>query len=77
MRNSEKSNEYEYDERRLIIENITEIKKQLDILNQNFQMETDEYLIDSLIYEIQAMNKRYQYFLKAAKRNGFTARDFR
>jgi glucosamine 6-phosphate synthetase-like amidotransferase/phosphosugar isomerase protein len=77
VRNSEKKQEYYvYDEKRAIIENISEIKKQLDILNQNFQMETDEYLIDSLIYEIQALNKRYQYFLKAAKRKGFTARDF-
>lgn len=77
MVNSEKNHEFQYDEKSVIIENITEIKKRLDILNQNFQMETDEYLIDSLIYEIQAMNKRYQYFLKAAKRKGFTAKDMR
>jgi|GEM_PF-2461111 len=59
--------------KKYIIDNLIQIKAQLDVCNQKFQMETDEYLIDSIIFEIQSLNKRYQYFLKAAKKNGYTA----
>ena len=52
------------------------IKKQLNVINNMFNMETDEYLIDSYIYQIQSLNKRYQYFLKQAKKMGITADGF-
>ena len=59
-----------------IFENIEEIQKQLNVINNMFNMETDEYLIDSYIYQIQSLNKRYQYFLKQAKKMGITADGF-
>ena len=33
---------------------------------------TDESLIDSYIYEIIALQKKYEYFLRAAKKMGLT-----
>ncbi len=59
-----------------IIESIEKIKQQLDLTRQNFDMATDESLIDCYIYEIISLNKKYQYFLKLAKQSGIIAQGF-
>ena len=60
-----------------IFENIDDIENQLNIIMNRFNMETDEYLIDSYIYQIQSLNKRYQYFIKQAKRLGLKSECFK
>ena len=42
----------------------------------NFDMATDESLIDCYIYEISSLNSKYQYYLKKAKKSGLTAEGF-
>ena len=41
-----------------------------------FNMADDEALIDSYIYEISALNSKYQYFIKKAKEEGLVAEGF-
>ena len=64
------------DEGRIIIEEIEKIKVELDVAKQNFDMATDSALIDCYIYEIFALNSKYQYFLKKAKNFGLIAEGF-
>ena len=49
------------------------LEDELKIARLNLDLVTDECLIDSYIYEITALNKRYQYFLRQAKQRGITA----
>ena len=52
---------------------IRQVQMQLECARNTFQMVTDETLIDSYIYEIIALQKKYAYFLKTAKEMGLTA----
>ena len=61
------------DEGREIISAIETIKEQLIEAKQRFDAATDDALIDCCIYEIIALNKKYEYFLKAAKKLGLVA----
>ena len=58
---AEKILENKYTEKE-IIDEIENIKLQLNKTRMNFEMCTDEILIDSYIYEIISLNKKYQYF---------------
>ena len=51
-----------------VLNEIERIKMQLVKSKMNFDMATDEVLIDCYIYEIIALNKKYQYFLRLAKK---------
>ena len=59
-----------------ILNSIEDLKKEMNIVKSHFDMETDEYLIDSYIYQMEALNKRYQYYLKQAKKTGMKANVF-
>ena len=63
-------------EGKAIMEAIEKIKGELDAARHNFEMATDSSLIDSYIYEISALNSKYQYFLRKAKGCGLTAEGF-
>ena len=49
------------------------LKKELDYVHKELDYITDEILIDSFIYEIQALNKKYQYYIKLCKEKGVVA----
>ena len=51
-------------------------RKKVWIFPQNFDLATDDALIDCYIYEISALNSKYQYFLKKAKGCGLIAEGF-
>ena len=55
---------------------LEEVKKQLDVAHQNFELATDDALIDGYIYEIYSLNSKYQYFLQKAKGSGLIAEGF-
>ena len=55
-----------------ILAAIRQIQVQLECVHSSFEDATDEALIDSYIYEIIALQKKYEYFLKAAKEMGLT-----
>ncbi|TCL00078.1 uncharacterized protein DUF2508 [Natranaerovirga hydrolytica] len=50
-----------------LLKNIKEVKKALDIANINFENITEPQLIDSCIYELRAMQMKYEYLLTLAK----------
>lgn len=56
-----------------ILEALRRIQLQMECARQSFEDATDESLIDSYIFEIIALQKKYAYFLKAAKEMGLTA----
>ena len=55
---SEKVSEMDDDNKR-IIDMLYDVKKELDYVHQEFDNITDAILIDSFIYEIQALNMKY------------------
>lgn len=56
-----------------IVVEIRFLEDEIKTARRNLNLVTDECLIDSYIYEITALNKRYQYFLRQAKQKGITA----
>lgn len=64
------------EEGREIIYEIEKIKKELETTRSNFDTATDDILIDCYIYKIISLNKKYQYFLKLAKKSGLIAEGF-
>ena len=56
-----------------IVEAIKDVKEKLDQSRQNLDLVVDDELIDSYIYEIIALNKKYEYFIKRAKAFGIIA----
>ena len=55
-----------------ILAAIRQIQLQMECARSSFEDATDEALIDSYIYEIIALQKKYEYFLKTAKEMGLT-----
>lgn len=58
-----------------LIRNIEDVKKEISVVKSNFNMETDECLIDCYIYQMEALNKKYQYFIRKAKQIGIKGDD--
>ena len=56
-----------------ILEVIAEIQEKLEEARQQFDQVTDDTLIDCYIYEMNALYKKYEYFLKIAKQLGLIA----
>lgn len=56
-----------------IFEEIQRIKKELELTKSEFNYVTDEILIDSYIYKMVYLNKRYDYFISLAKKAGLKA----
>ena len=53
-----------------IVTNADRLKKELDFLHNRFNEATDPFLVDSLIYEIQAAQLRYKFYLELCKERG-------
>jgi hypothetical protein len=58
------------EEGRTIIAAIEEIKQQLEDSKSRFDAATDDALIECYIYEMTALHKKYEYYLKIAKEMG-------
>lgn len=52
-----------------LIRELREVKRQLDTVNRNFDMTADEDLVESYIYESNALLARYRYLLRVAREN--------
>lgn len=52
---------------RRLLDNLTETKHNLDLAYQNFENATDPELIDSYIYELNAIQMRYRFLLSRVK----------
>lgn len=51
---------------------IRQVQLQLECACASFEAVTDEALIDSCIYQIISLQRKYAYFLKTAKELGLT-----
>ncbi len=63
-RNNQKA---DMSEQERILHTLHHIQIQLISAQSGFANETDEALIDSYIYEIHALHKQYEYWLRRAK----------
>lgn len=52
---------------------IRDVCRQLDNARLRFEMESDSDLIESAIYEMEALRARYRYLLRRAREEGVTA----
>ncbi len=52
---------------RRLLDNLEETKHSLDLAYQNFENATDPELIDSYIYELNAIQMRYRFLLSRVK----------
>jgi len=59
-----------------ILASIQNIQNQLQQVQQHFDFATDDMLIDSYIHELIALNIKYDYFIKVAKKMGLLAEGF-
>ena len=50
-----------------ILENIKKIQEDLFVLENKLNYETNNYLIDSYIYEIKALQMRYKFYIGLCK----------
>jgi hypothetical protein len=51
-------------------------RKELDLVYLRFDEETDQDLLDSYIYEVKALQMKYQYLIKQVKEKGMVAKGF-
>lgn len=65
-----RTKKYETEE---IMNGIRNITESLKFVRTKLNTETNEALIDSYIYEIFALNKKYQYFINYAREKGITS----
>ena len=60
-------------ERNRLIQDIREVRQQLEAAHAFFALETDEDLLDAAIYQREALQARYRYLLRLAKVNNTVA----
>jgi len=53
-----------------LVEALEAVKSDIAFLHNCFDQATDAIIIDSLTYEIKAMNLRYEYYLTLCKQKG-------
>ena len=58
------------DEDKTIITALEQLKNELDLIHRTLDVINDPVLIDSFIYEMNAKNMRYKYYLNLCKEKG-------
>lgn len=53
-----------------LLRQIKETSRRLESAYSRFEFESNEDLLDSIIYEIQSLKSLYRYLLKMARENG-------
>lgn len=69
MMNKEKNMDLTQEDRELLLA-LESVKKNLDTVYINFEYATDHALIDSYIYEVKALQLKYEYIMKEIKQRG-------
>lgn len=64
----------EINEEELLLNNIKIAKRALDTAYSNFDVVTEPELIDSCIYEVKAMQLKYEYLINQAKQMNIIAK---
>ena len=58
---------------REVLQAVENLKREMALTRQNLNCVTDETLINCYIYELKAIEMKYQYFLRLCKEKGLTA----
>ncbi|MCL1952107.1 MAG: YaaL family protein [Oscillospiraceae bacterium] len=61
------------DEQGGLIEDIREVRRQIEAVRACFALETDEDLLDAAIYQHEALQARYRYLLRQARESNAVA----
>lgn len=64
------------DDRQELLMHINMVKKALDCANSNFEYVTEPELVDIYIYELKAIQLKYEYLINKAKELGIIADPF-
>jgi len=56
-----------------LLEDIREVRRQLEGIQSVFALETDEDLLDAAIYQREALEARHRYLLRLARETRITA----
>lgn len=72
--NAYNENSNRLSEEEILLKNIKIAKKALDTAYSNFDVVTDPELIDSCIYEVKAMQLKYEYLINQAKQMNIIAK---
>ncbi|GKX30631.1 hypothetical protein SH1V18_31110 [Vallitalea longa] len=67
-------NSNQLSEEEFLLKNIEIAKRALDTAYSNFDIVTDPELIDSCIYEVKAMQLKYEYLINQAKQMNIIAK---
>lgn len=70
-----KDEKIERDRKQQLLNDIREIRRELDSAYSNFQSCCDEDLIEACIYEMQALTQKYQSLIKTAKKENLESPD--
>jgi len=60
----------------IILSTLEQLKKNLDAIHSSLDSVTDPTLIDSFIYEMNAVNMRYKFYLQQCKSKGIVSKIF-
>ena len=60
----------------IILATLEQLKKDLDAIYSSLDSVTDPVLIDSFIYEMNAVNMRYKFYLQECKSKGIVGKIF-
>ena len=61
------------DEDIIVLSTLEDLKQEIKLMRNNLDCVTDETLIDSYIYELKAVQMKYQYYIKLCKERGLEA----
>ena len=75
IKNPHQKKEEQLIKEQLIFE-IREVCVEMENLEQKFQMVSDSDLIDSCIYQLEALRARYRYLMRLAKETGLSNQPF-
>lgn len=56
-----------------IIDSLNKVAYELSLAHKSFEMANSDILIDSFIFEIMSLNKRYDYYIRLCKERGLIA----
>ena len=65
------------EEDRAVVSAMESLRRELDDLHNRFDNVLDPLLVDSIIYEIQAVHLRHMYYLNLCKERGIICSDFK
>ena len=60
----------------LVLTTLEQLRADLAVVHQSLNTVTDPMLIDSCIYEMNAIHMKYQFYMKLCKSRGLVAESF-